>query len=69
MNAKTINDSLNDNYAVVVKYVNGKNTTVTRSEIIDESTIFANENQFINLNNVTNAIVCKDEHQASNAAR
>ncbi|AID03005.1 MULTISPECIES: hypothetical protein [Staphylococcus] len=69
MNAKSINDSLNDNYAVVVKYINGKHTTVTRSEIIDESTIFANENQFINLNNVTNAIVCKDERQASNAAR
>ena len=69
MDANTINDSLNDNYAVVVKYVNGKHTTVTRSEIIDESTIFANENQFINLNNVTNAIVCKDEHQVSNATR
>lgn len=69
MNAKSINDSLNDNYAVVVKYINGKHTTVTCSEIIDESTIFANENQFINLNNVTNAIVCKDERQASNAAR
>ena len=69
MYAKSINDSLNDNYAVVIKYVNGRHTTVTHSEIIDESTIFANNNRYINLNNVTNAIVCKDEYQVSNVTR
>ena len=69
MNAKLINDSLNDNYAVVIRYVNGRHTTVTDYEIIDDSTIFANKNQFINLNNVTNAILCKDENQVSNVTR
>lgn len=69
MKAETIVKALDNKFALVVKYVNNRVSVIRRAKALDETTIFANDNQFINLNNVTSIIVCEDEYEASNAKR
>ncbi|MGX0157596.1 ribosomal protein L21 [Staphylococcus cohnii] len=69
MNVSKIVELLDDSYALVAKFTDGKQIRVDSIETVDENTILANATHLINLSNVVRFVACSDEQHISKVSK